>query len=127
MKRDSFPITEYVIGMEKFTANLATCSSHISHTFLSHLDDSFLLRLLLGLASDLSLLDGSQEKSLNLHPRNHRFMTKKTFMCRYTPLILLLCCYIVMLHYEDGGDGGTLDSRLCEIKIMNREKTSDDD
>ena len=65
---------------------------------------------------------GSQEKSLNLHPRNHRFMTKKTFMCRYTPLILLLCYYIVMLHYEDGGDGGTLDSRLCEIKIMNRER-----
>ena len=32
----------------------------------------------------------SHEKSLNLHPRNHRFMTKKTFMCRYTPLILLL-------------------------------------
>ena len=54
---DSFPITEYVIhsivvGMEKFTATstTTTCSSHISHTFLSHLDDSLFTRFFLLLA-----------------------------------------------------------------------------
>ena len=59
---DSFPITEYVIhivcivvGMEKFTATsttttTSTCSSHISHTFLSHLDDSLFTRFFLLLA-----------------------------------------------------------------------------
>ena len=97
MKRDSFPITEYVIGMEKFTANLATCSSHISHTFLSHLDDSFLLRLLLGLASDLSLLDGSQEKKPKSSPEKSSLYDEKKLSCAVTRPLFFCCTTYISL------------------------------
>ena len=89
MKRDSFPITEYVIGMEKFTATwllfhpiYPTLSCH---TWMIP-EDFFLAWQAIS-----PCWMAHKKKSLNLHPRNHRFMTKKkTFMCRYTPLILLL-------------------------------------
>ena len=96
--------SRYIVpaSLEKFTATSASPSSHISHTFLSHLDEFWQTQLTQPLllytpaystgnaiqtsavyynhGPVRSLLD-SREKSLNLHPRNHRFM--KNFLVVY--------------------------------------------